>query len=613
MSRPDIPVTISGNSKDLESTLSRIRARAGTTADAVTNSFMAIKSRVGSITGFVAAAGITAAIGAVRDAASAIAEIGVEARKAGVDVKSFQELKFVALQNKVGVDALTDGLKELSLRADEFIVTGGGSAAEAFQRLGFSAQMLKEKLKDPSNLFTEIIGKLDQLDKAAQIRILDEIFGGAGGEQFLQIVRLGEKGIRDTIKAAHDLGAVYDAEMIQKGEEIDKKFNTIATTVGRKLKGAVIEAADALNQFLGLFEQVDQRATRHLSDQLGLAQRQLDAAQKGKDRMPSFMQAPFDKQIVASRAEVDRLTAELAGRNTIVSPGASPKGGRVLSATDIMRGKLIDEKVKNAFDSSGSSSKENSRGGAAKAAKEEEAAYIGVIKALREELEVIGMTDVEREKTVSLREAGVTAASQEGQQISLLIEQKHRELDAEEALTTERERAQEVAQNLGDTLDDQMSRIIDGTFDARDAVAALVMELINASTNGKGLFGSLFSALAGGLSSGTGPKFASNTSPNLLSFGGARAGGGDVSPGRIYRVNEYEEEFFSPGSHGRVIAPSKTRGNGQSAGVSERSVVEIVLSPELKAAILWEAQGQSIEIVRQSNVAQQTYKQNGGK
>ena len=93
------------------------------------------------------------------------------AKRAGVDVKSFQELSHVADQNRISVDALTDGMKELNLRADEFIVTGKGSAAEAFARLGFNASELKKKLADPSALLVEIIARLEKLDKAAQIRI----------------------------------------------------------------------------------------------------------------------------------------------------------------------------------------------------------------------------------------------------------------------------------------------------------------------------------------------------------------------------------------------------------------------------------------------------------
>lgn len=84
------------------------------------------------------------------------------------------------------------------MRSDEFIATGKGPAAEAFGRLGIDAASLKEKLKDPSALFSEIIGKLGQLEKAAQIRIADEIFGGTGGEKFVQLIDQGEAGIRDT-------------------------------------------------------------------------------------------------------------------------------------------------------------------------------------------------------------------------------------------------------------------------------------------------------------------------------------------------------------------------------------------------------------------------------
>jgi len=59
-----------------------------------------------------------------------------EAQKAGIACGPFQETKYAAEQGRVGVDALADGLKELQLRPDEFIVTGKGSRQEAFRRPG---------------------------------------------------------------------------------------------------------------------------------------------------------------------------------------------------------------------------------------------------------------------------------------------------------------------------------------------------------------------------------------------------------------------------------------------------------------------------------------------
>ncbi|QYO75335.1 phage tail tape measure protein [Devosia salina] len=207
------------------------------------------------LAGPLVALGVGGLISQVGQVASAVASVGDEAKRAGVGIEAFQELGYVARQNRIGMDALTDGLKELSLRADEFIVTSAGPAAEAFQRLGFTAEELKAKLQDPSALFSEIIGKLGRLDQAAQIRIADEIFGGTGGEKFVQLIEQGEDGIRDTIKQARDLGVVMSEDLVDNAAELDRKFQAVSETVGTALKGAVVEAATAMSNFLTGFQE----------------------------------------------------------------------------------------------------------------------------------------------------------------------------------------------------------------------------------------------------------------------------------------------------------------------------------------------------------------------
>ncbi|WP_299648560.1 hypothetical protein [uncultured Jannaschia sp.] len=192
-----------------------------------------------------AAVALTGIVRGVRGATAAVAELGAEARRAGVSVEAFQELKFVAEQNRIGVDALTDGLKELNLRADEFIVTGKGPAAEAFARLGYGATDLTRKLEDPSDLMLEIIGRMEDLDAAAQIRIADEIFGGTGGEQFVQLMGQGEAALRKTIQTARETGAVLDAELIEKAEELDRRFQALTTRVSTFGKELAVGLADA--------------------------------------------------------------------------------------------------------------------------------------------------------------------------------------------------------------------------------------------------------------------------------------------------------------------------------------------------------------------------------
>lgn len=216
------------------------------------------KAFAGGIVGGIAVGmlgGLTTNISAT---VKGMAQISDEAKRAGMATQSFQEWSFVADQNRISVDALVDGFKELNLRADEFIVTGKGSAAEAFARLGFSADNLKRKLENPSELMLEIIKRMEGMGKGAQIRIADEIFGGTGGEQFVQLLGQGEDALRATIDRAHEVGAVMDDELIAKAEEIDRKFKELTATTANFTKRLVVGVVAAGGELTDMRERLDQ-------------------------------------------------------------------------------------------------------------------------------------------------------------------------------------------------------------------------------------------------------------------------------------------------------------------------------------------------------------------
>lgn len=201
--------------------------------------------KIAGIAGTVAGIGSAGAYGAIQRQVQSMAELSNEAKRAGIGLEAFQEWKFVAEQNRIGVDALTDGFKELHIRAGEFFLDGTGAGAEAFKKLGFSAEELKTKLKDPSNLMVEILGRLSQLDQASQSFLLEEIFGGAGGEQFSALLGQGQAALQATIDRAHETGAVFDAELIAKAEELDRKFTELTTTAANFGKRVAVAFASA--------------------------------------------------------------------------------------------------------------------------------------------------------------------------------------------------------------------------------------------------------------------------------------------------------------------------------------------------------------------------------
>jgi len=257
----------------------------------------------------VAGIGFEQIVERVAAVAKGVASIGDEAKRAGLSTKAFQELSHVANSNRIAVDALTDGMKELNLRADEWIITGGGPAAEAFQRLGYSSDELKRKLQDPSALLAEIIDRVQKLDRSAQIRIFDEIFGGTGGERFVQLIDQGADSIRRTVKEARDLGIVLDDEVIKKADEIDRKFNLIATTIGTKTKGAVVEFVSELTTWEKSYQQINNATSLRYGIYLMEKYKQIEDAKEALDQANFDLAQDPDSPTAA--ANIERLKSNL--------------------------------------------------------------------------------------------------------------------------------------------------------------------------------------------------------------------------------------------------------------------------------------------------------------
>ncbi len=250
-------------------------------------------------------AGLTSNIGAT---VKSMAELGNEAKRAGLSTDAFQEWKFLADQNRISVDALVDGFKELALRADEFIVTGVGPAAEAFNRLGLRADDLKRKLKDPSALMLEILERLEGFDKAAQIRIADEIFGGTGGERFVELLGQGRDALQDTINKAHETGAVLDAELIAKADEIDRKFSQLTTTAANFGKAMVVNLVAAGAELADLRARLDTIFANEAEGRAILGDEVYDALAANRDLVEQNEEAlaRLDERYATLAEEADR-------------------------------------------------------------------------------------------------------------------------------------------------------------------------------------------------------------------------------------------------------------------------------------------------------------------
>src|SRR5690606_30463447 len=274
----------------------------------------------------IAAGGVAGIAASVAKVTQSFADLGREAKTAGINVKDFQKWRYVADQNRIGVDALIDGFKELNLRADEYIQTGKGSAAESFQRLGMSPAEVKERIKDPSKFMLELIDRTRRLkDTAAGVRIFDELLGGQGGEQFVRLIEQGRDGITKTLNEAEKMGPIVDENFIKRAEEVDKKFNQIANTIGSTLKAAIVDAVSALGAFISSWNELNEKSLSGIRDELDILQKQKDRwesqpAGDWQDSVAGVFGKDRASQLAAITARQKELNDELERRKSLTTP-----------------------------------------------------------------------------------------------------------------------------------------------------------------------------------------------------------------------------------------------------------------------------------------------------
>ena len=298
----------------------QMEQKAKQSADQIAKTYEGMGGRIGSafkainlpkvagMLGIGAGIGIAGAVASVRNLTKEMAELSNEAKRAGIGLEAFQEWKFVAEQNRIGIDALTGGFKELHIRAGEFFLDGTGAGAEAFKKLGYSAEELKEKLKDPSNLMVEILGRLGKLDQASQSFLLEEIFGGAGGEQFSALLGQGEAALRQTIQRAHETGAVIDEELIRKAAEVDAKWNAMIGTASNWAKATILGLVAAGAELVDLRAKMDELFPDEAEGRSVLGDSVYDALAQDRDALDAV-----SHDVEALKGQYDSLGYEAIG------------------------------------------------------------------------------------------------------------------------------------------------------------------------------------------------------------------------------------------------------------------------------------------------------------
>ncbi|SHL71587.1 hypothetical protein SAMN05444389_1013 [Paracoccus solventivorans] len=268
---------------------------------AVGEGFKRTTSRLGRLTAAIGldSGGLLAVTAAlVRQTTTLSVELDGLSRRAGVSAEALQELKHAASTRGVELNTLTDGFRELNLRAGQFIRTGKGPAADAFKRLGYSASILKQRMEDPAALLGEIIEQTSKLDQQSQMRVLNDIFGGSAGADFVKMAGMSAEEIWGLRVEARKLGIVLGDDVVAAAADLDtawsglmKRFEGMRLRIGAGLIPVFQQAVDTITEWVDANRELIRTRIERVVDGITRAIRAiLDPASELRQRFASLVE-----------------------------------------------------------------------------------------------------------------------------------------------------------------------------------------------------------------------------------------------------------------------------------------------------------------------------------
>lgn len=426
--------------------------------------------------------------------------------------------------------------------------------------------------------------------------------GEVSSALFFRAIQIGAPVIREKLADAalttEQAMTKLNNEFVRAVGEFDRAVNVSGAlaggldTVAASLGGIAREAANATNFVLGLVNALS-RATQGAMNMAStglLADGQ--SSLRGNDAAAI---ADLDRRIAAG-GPAGRIASMKATRDALLRKQSGDTEGARFAELDreMVRGqaftRLTSDPVQGPNRPAGAGINPNDRlsvkdprfkapgdddkksGGAAERANEYEREVQALQKKtelLKAEADAIGLGTIEVEKSKPIRElelAAKKAGVELTPQVQESIRQEAEAYAAAKKAVEDKNRALEQSRQLqefiGSNLSSFFSDIVSGGKNASEAMMNLTKRLADTALQAL-LLGQ--GPLAGILGTGGGAKGAVGGIVGAL-FGGFRADGGPVSPGKAYVVGEKQPELFVPRTPGMIVP--KVPGGGSGGGIA---------------------------------------------
>ena len=524
---------------------------------------------------------VEAALSGARAALEQFGDIADKSAAGGVNPEFFQGIAYQAKLAGVDIEGVAGALATFAKNSG-LAAEGKGRMVTAFQAL--NPELLKsiQAATTQEERFLAVADAIARSETSAKAAAIASAAFGDQGTKLVAVLRTGAAEIERLNTKAKEMGLIIDQSLIEKADELGDKLDTAGQIIQTKVNVGLVALSPLMVDIVGwasefarlmgvAYEQtkaIEQRQfVRPLQNQLAATYNAMEPLKERIKEIRHDLALDGSNKLVLnldlsdSQAQLDALTTkanellsriqELQGYKppTAADPAADPRE----ALFDKMTGRGGQGRVKppEPFYTPGGP-QTSSRDEAAAAALREAEAVQALIDGLQFEQQTMGLSAKEQAVLNTLRRAGVSATSEQGQQISQLVRQIYDERTATAQLA-------ETMQFLENSVDGFTSAFVNGLRDGKSGIEALQDSLgqLGQQLLDMALSKTISSIFSGGFSSGLTPKPVTG-----IGFGRPLANGGNVTPGRAHIVGEGGPEMFIPKSAGTIIPNKKLGGGG---------------------------------------------------
>lgn len=562
MAASDLVVSVGATIKDLERQLAAGAKLAEKAADEIEAKFRRTNPSLGGDFGLGVLKGAIAAISfekITREFIQANAEIGKfgeTARRVGLDLVKFQELRLAAGAEGISGKTFDAGIDGLAKKLNEARTEEG--------ELGRLFEANNLKLKSRTG---EIIGTNEALAIAADLisraateqdKIsIAEKFGIP--KDFVPLLEGGADALERLARKAAEAGAVLDSDVIAKAKAFDDAWNSAWSSFASNSKAAIIGAAQGLASLISQAgsalaainvantagSQRDQRArnrdaalTMGLGNAGGRSAIDAEQAALARSRRGAFIQSEKDTTLADPQPLPPRRPAGRLGPDVTRNPGPEKKTGGGGGSS----GKTDEDRAQDRLDK-----------------------YIESLTRQRNvmeaEIATFGKSNAVKQAAIEIAKAQVDLDKLSATEKQNYIDKLTAEVSKNEEVRASKERLKlaekglrDAQQFFGNAAVDALEDLILNGAKAEDVVKNLTKSLAKAALQalllGQGPLAGVFgTAGVGGATGGL-----------LGGFSFGKAAGGPVNAGQPYTVGERGPETFVPTTPGRIVPAGRGRG-----------------------------------------------------